>query len=307
MAEYNPIQHSIVQATVGVWCQYECDDFIEALFDKILAEVTRAHWNVYQHSWGPSWHYDEVEDPMIPSIAFVRYYDGCECENESEHRPECRHAHPNFQHEDVQFRWYKYPGRGMSTNKNWTADEWRAWFDRCVGTIQAFEQQHMHGYGEGAVPHAIAEHERKALQEQLKRRYPQAFERHYADEETAPFRAMASAFDHLDKVQTPCFQCSAGGFGSGGGVYEGGKFGTIARTLHEDDNPDGACRNCGHVNSDHEKQELEERRRKNSDAEKRQWAASAMKERAWELEEDRKLYLHLRDKLKLAGADQKEP
>lgn len=138
---YNPLKHSIVQAVSGTWCRYEADDFVGALFSAILDEIDRVHWNVYQHKWSPTWHGDSVDNPEIPGISFTRYYDGCPCEDEPEHRPECRHARPNFQHEDVQFRWYKWPGRGMSTNKDWTADEWRAWFGRCLKTVRAFDAE----------------------------------------------------------------------------------------------------------------------------------------------------------------------
>lgn len=214
MKPYNPLDHSIVQATVGAWSQYECDDFVEALFDKVLEEIKRVHWNVFQHTWGPSWHADSVEDPEIPGISFVRYYqDRCDCGglepkcqpdcravlehhdwntarlkwaevprsqkeitkeqkagifgtpidfaklasgeypvphppctcgaavNWEEHAcsPECIGQRPNFKHEDVEIRWYKYPGRGMSTNKDWNAEEWKQWLRRCLATVRAFE------------------------------------------------------------------------------------------------------------------------------------------------------------------------
>jgi hypothetical protein len=228
---YNPWQHSIVQATVGTWSRYECDDFIEALFDAILNEIKRVHWNVFQHQWGPSWHADEVEDPEIPGISFARYYDDrCDCGGQfPQHTPECdvtrlhsdwnkrrlyaisdpdldgfgrkldfskaREAaftandprpqctcgadaawdedrgclpmcigqRPNFQHEDVEIRWYKYPGRGMSTNKNWSSDEWRAWMDRCLATIRAFDP---HDYSEESFKR------KEQLREDFARRHP---------------------------------------------------------------------------------------------------------------------------------------
>lgn len=138
-AEYNPLKHSIVQAAYGTWLRFECDDFVEALLDKILEEIKRVHWNVYQHQWEVTWHGDSIEDPEIPGIIFTRYYDGCPCEDEPEHRPDCRHMRPNLQFEDVMFSWYKYPGRGMSSNKDWSSDEWRSWFDRCLKQIRKFD------------------------------------------------------------------------------------------------------------------------------------------------------------------------
>ena len=271
--EYNPLDHSVVQAFMGgVWCKYQCDDFVEALLSAVLGEIKRVHWNVYQHQWGPSWHADQVEDPCIDGIVFTRYYDGCECEDEAQHAPECRHARPNFQHEDVQFRWYKYPGRGMSTNKDWTAEEWRAWFFHCLATVRAFDGDHMkEGHRERD----------ERLRSQLRERYPEAFNVIVADDERDGFRRMFDAFSRVDDAQTPCWKCSDAGFGSGGGVYEGGKFGTIARTLHEDDDPEGACRNCGHVNTDQQAAELDERRRKNSNAEREKWARMEREEHAY--------------------------
>lgn len=260
--EYNPLQHSIVQASVGTWCRYECDDFIEALLMAILAEITRVHWNIYQHSWGASWHADEIEDPEIPGIQFTRYYDGCECEDEPEHRKDCRHARPNFQHEDVQFRWYKYPGRGMSTNKEWNAEEWRAWFQRCLATIRSFESVDME-------THYSAENQKRqdALRQSLRDRFPNAFSREYPDQRTQAMRGFFAAMEEMENAQTPCWACSEAGMFSnrGGGTFENGVAGCVARTLHENDDPIGPCRNCGHVNSEQEMKALEERRRVNND------------------------------------------
>jgi len=207
--EYDPLRHSVVQACSGAWSKFECDDFVEALFESILSEIKRVHWNVYQHQWEATWHGDEVEDPEIPGISFVRFYaDRCDCGGQApihpnacdisrlfqewnrrrldaisdpvdgpfpgvrsfsfdparetafeakvprpkctcgasdawdEDRgclPTCIGQRPNFQHEDVEIRWYKWPGRGMSTNKDWTPTEWRDWFNRCLKMVRAFD------------------------------------------------------------------------------------------------------------------------------------------------------------------------
>lgn len=288
--EYNPLQHSIVQASVGTWCRYSVDAFVEALFSAILEEITRVHWNVYQHRWGPSWHADEIEDPMIDGIQFTRYYDGCPCEDEDEHRPECRHAKPNFQHEDVQFRWYKYPGRGMSTNKEWTSDEWRAWFQRCLDTVRSFDDKDV--IPSLGTPTIDGRRKREYMRKRLEERYPRAFESSLSDEEAAHFRHMFDAFDHVDKLQSPCWKCSENGWGSGGGNYEGGPAGMIARTLHEENDPDGA-RSCGHVNTDEERATLDERRRKNSDADRARSEQWRKDDEAYEEREERALYERL--------------
>lgn len=232
--EYNPLDHSIVQAAVGTWSRYECDDFVEALLDQILREIRRVHWNVFQHQWEATWYGDEIEDPEIPGILFVRFYqDRCDCgglepihasdclwalcrhdwnrrrieaisdpipggfgrivdfsrerqaafeatdppplctcgasEAWDENRgclPTCIGQRANFQHEDVEFRWYKRPGRGMSTNKDWSADEWRAWHARCLATVRAFE---------GDLDSEANYDRRDRLSKDLRNRFPNAF------------------------------------------------------------------------------------------------------------------------------------
>lgn len=135
MKEYNPVDHSIVQASFGSWEQFECDDFIEALLHAILEEIKRVHWNLYQHSWDPTWNGDAVYDPEIPGIGFVRYYDNdCECEDGT-----CRQCKPNFEFGGVKFKWYKWPGRGMSCNKSWSPSEWKDWFDSCIKHVTSFD------------------------------------------------------------------------------------------------------------------------------------------------------------------------
>jgi hypothetical protein len=293
MADYNPLDHSVVQAVKGTWCRYDVPDYVEALFDKILGEIGRVHWNVYQHKWGPSWHSDEVEDPEIPGIAFVRYYDGCACEDEDEsgHRPDCRHSKPNFQHEDVQFRWYKYPGRGMSTNKEWTAEEWVAWFERCLQTVKVFEGDHLD---------SEARRQTEILRDRFRKVHPKAFEHTTPSDMAASYRRLFDAFDSINEAETPCWVCSEIGWGAGGGQFEGGPHGMIARTLHENDDPNGPCRNCGHVNSEEQQIALDTRRRKNSDASKAKWAEMMEREKKYEELEERALYERLRLKFESA-------
>ena len=69
----------------------------------------------------------------------------CDCGHDQEyhewrrghdHKPDCPIVLPNFKFEDVEIRWYKYTGRGMSTNKVMTEKEWREWFDMCLDVIK---------------------------------------------------------------------------------------------------------------------------------------------------------------------------
>ena len=74
MNKYDPLNHSIVQTLFGKHEEYECDDFIEAVLDNVLAEIKRVHWNIYQHEWSSTWHGDDdISDPCIPGVEFNRY------------------------------------------------------------------------------------------------------------------------------------------------------------------------------------------------------------------------------------------
>jgi hypothetical protein len=147
---YNPLNHSVVQASVGTWEQFQVDDYVDALFEAILNEIERIHWNLYQHVWGPTWHADEVENPEIEGISFVRFYaDRCDCGGnaDSDCPKSCIGRQPNFEFDGVRFTWYKRPGRGMSTNKDWTPLQWKEWFDKCMNHIREFERSCDHTFG----------------------------------------------------------------------------------------------------------------------------------------------------------------
>jgi len=51
------------------------------------------------------------------------------------HDPSCGEVRPNFRCGDVEVRWYKYIGRGMSTNSELSRDEWRGVFAVCRASL----------------------------------------------------------------------------------------------------------------------------------------------------------------------------
>jgi hypothetical protein len=85
---------------------------------------------------------------------------------------------------------------------------------------------------------------------------------------------LLGAFQTVTDAQTPCWECSSGegevGFFLGsrenpdgskpGGYFECGKYGCVARTLHDST---GACVNCSHVTTEEEARQLSERSRLN--------------------------------------------
>lgn len=52
-----------------------------------------------------------------------------------DHQPNCSAARPNFKCGDVEVRWYKYIGRGMTANRELSRAEWRELFARCAASL----------------------------------------------------------------------------------------------------------------------------------------------------------------------------
>ena len=126
-----PTEDDSYDQELGQWlfgneyCDHEMPQYSIALFTYILREVSRVYWNINQEEW------DTYSDPDIPEIEFRPYYWGEDDEIAKL---------PNFVFDDVEIRWYKYPGRGMSVNKKMSPDEWVAWFDNVITAILNHEK-----------------------------------------------------------------------------------------------------------------------------------------------------------------------
>jgi len=106
--------------------KYDCPEYVCALFDYILGEISRVYWNNNQKAW------DYYDDPQIPGIEYRSYCWDSDSEDAQK---------PNFKFKDVEIRWYKYPGRGMSINVNWSEPQTRRWFDECIAAIRNCEEE----------------------------------------------------------------------------------------------------------------------------------------------------------------------
>mgnify|MGYP001558513855 CR=1 FL=1 len=158
------------------WGEYEASVQVEAFLDYILAEIKRVYWNVNQQEWDEyeapkilgieyrpyywgectcGWDTFEKEkldkrkadnkhkqdcfrsgDNIKPSGFYqecIKEFGGDACYG---HKSTCASVLPNFKFEDVEIRWYKHPGRGMSVNKNMSDTEWAEWLNRCIATIR---------------------------------------------------------------------------------------------------------------------------------------------------------------------------
>ena len=106
--------------------KYALPDYAEALLMALLDEIGRVYSNVYQVSW------DQTEEPNIPGITFHPYWWGEDDDPGA--------LLPNFAFDGVEIRWYKYPGRGMSCNRNMISIEWTKWFSKCLAVIRAADE-----------------------------------------------------------------------------------------------------------------------------------------------------------------------
>lgn len=162
------------------------------------------------------------------------------------HAERCSVEMPNFWHKPsgVRVRWYKYIGRDNEVSGE--CRDGLALFEECLRSIEA-----------------------PSLRECLVEMDRLEAERSAHMKEAMP--AMMSAFKALHEAQTPCWSCSAKGlFGAGGGAYESGPYGTVARTLH---NADGSCKNCNHVNTEEQAAELQQRQCDNDEHMRLAWSA----------------------------------
>lgn len=127
--EYNPLEHSVVQAFLKPdgWQRYEADDFIEALLVGLKNELEICYWNWNQESLENRENWELLEVPG--GFEYRRYYWGDE-EDES--------GRPNLKFGPVVVNWYKHLGRGMSINVDWNERQWREWFDEAMKAIRLY-------------------------------------------------------------------------------------------------------------------------------------------------------------------------
>lgn len=102
--------------------EYAFPEFAEALLFHLFGEISRVYGNVHQAEWR------FLSDPGFPGIQVRPYYWGEEPDEA---------AKPNFAFGDVEVRWYKHPGRGMSCSVLKTPEQWVAWFNDCLKAIRS--------------------------------------------------------------------------------------------------------------------------------------------------------------------------
>lgn len=113
----------IGQAVLGnEWGEYELPTHADLMWSGVMEEIYRVYWNRNQEQW------DGRYDPEIPGVTWRAY-----CWDDES--PEA--DKPNLEFKDVHICWYKYPGRGMSVNKEMSAEEWCQWMSDLFAVIRA--------------------------------------------------------------------------------------------------------------------------------------------------------------------------
>ena len=121
MGEYEP---ELGQAMFGnATGQYEVPDYVDALILYLVQEWERIHWNTQQEE------FDHYTNHALGNLVWRPYWWG------KDDAPEV--VLPNLEFNDVEIRWYKHIGRGMSVNVKWYPNEWVDWFDDCLAHIRS--------------------------------------------------------------------------------------------------------------------------------------------------------------------------
>lgn len=125
--------------------QFAVPDYVDALINALLREFSITYWNHLQEifpmdeggSYRPE--LDNVAYPVldVPGLQVRSFWWGDEDD-------EFQAGLPNFAFDDVEIRWYKHPGRGMSANVEKDPAGWVSWFDRALDAIRSLPYKPRH-------------------------------------------------------------------------------------------------------------------------------------------------------------------
>lgn len=118
-------QPELGQAFFGnPWGEYETPEYVDALLDTLVAEMERVHWNTKQQKL------NEYVTHWFGRAEMRSYFWGEDAEQA---------ALPNFAFDGVEIRWYKYRGRGQTSNVEMDPAGWVDWFNRCLAEIRSID------------------------------------------------------------------------------------------------------------------------------------------------------------------------
>ena len=107
--------------------EHACPRFIEAGLMCLANEIERVEWNRRQERYCAP--VENNGEEYVTEAFEMRAY----CWDEDSQRS----ALPNFRCGDLEVRWYKYVGRGMSMNRPIDANAFFVLIDRCVESVLA--------------------------------------------------------------------------------------------------------------------------------------------------------------------------
>jgi hypothetical protein len=102
-----------------------------AVFFHALRELRRVYQNLHDVEW------EDYTNGTIGPVTWNRYYWGDAAYATSE--PD-EFDRPNFVAFEVELRWYKHPGRGMSVNVEYSPQQWADWLERVLAGLEAVER-----------------------------------------------------------------------------------------------------------------------------------------------------------------------
>jgi hypothetical protein len=121
MSDYVP---ELGQAMFGnAWGQHEMSEAASGILEWVMKEIELVFWNVNGKEW------DRHEDPRIPGVIFRAYYWG-------DDEQEAQKANFQVEGDPLEIRWYKHSCRGLSTNIEYTPEQWFDWCKRAIETVR---------------------------------------------------------------------------------------------------------------------------------------------------------------------------
>lgn len=114
------------------WSSVACPEYIAAGLEYLAREIERVEWNIGQEGYTAPGSNCGVEY-ITAEFEMRDYYWGEDQEMAQK---------PNFKCGDLEIRWYKRLGRGMSMNRPIDANEFFQKLDRCLNCLRAKERFH---------------------------------------------------------------------------------------------------------------------------------------------------------------------
>jgi len=122
------------QAVFGApWSEYALPDIAESAVRMVLDEMERVYGNRYGRDtdalsgFGGNNGFVLPDGALGDKISYRAYYWG-------DDEPEA--SKPNLAFGGVEIRWYKHARRGLSCNKQMTADEWAKWLQSALNYLR---------------------------------------------------------------------------------------------------------------------------------------------------------------------------